>query len=195
LTFSVWGVHPIDLIPIVTLLVIVSGILGFVHHPYNAPQSTTPSSLSKQQVIADIQKQQLTQNKVAQDIRVIHLTTIGNEGFAFATYQVDGQQGFASLLMSSNGYDMSTYILGADKAVPVQYNTLGGDGFEYVTGGIFHHPNVKSAVIIWSDGTAVTIPVQQGFFWYEHKVQKPTDAHVKQVIGITKGGTIVQSQR
>lgn len=182
-------------IGVVTFLVIVSGILGYVHHPYNAPESMTPSYVSKQQVFADIQKQQLTQNKVAQDIRVIHIDTIGNEGFGFATFDVNGKQEFASLLMSAKGYDMSTFTMGTDKAVPVQFNALRGDGFEYVTGGIFYHPNVKSAVIIWSDGTAVTGPVQQGFFWYEHKVHKPTNVHVKQVIGVTSSGTIVQSQR
>ncbi|QSO48454.1 hypothetical protein [Alicyclobacillus mengziensis] len=182
-------------IGIVTVLVIVSGILGYVHQPYNAPHPTTPSYLSKQQIIADIQKQQLTQNKVAQDIRVIHIDTIGNEGFGFATFGVNGKQEFASLLMSAKGYDMSTFTMGTDKAVPVQFNALRGDGFEYVTGGVFDHPSVVSAVMIWSDGTAVTVPVQQGFFWYENKVQKPTDAHVKQLIGITKNGTIVQIQR
>ncbi|GMA64138.1 hypothetical protein NZD89_02145 [Alicyclobacillus fastidiosus] len=181
-------------IGIVTVLVIVSGILGYVHHPYNAPQSTTPSYLSKQQIIADIQKQQLTQNKVAQDVRVMHLKTIGNEGVAFATFRVNGQQEFASLLMSSTGYDMSTYTMGTDKAVTIQYTTLGGDGFEYITGGVFDHPSVVSAVIIWSNGTAVTVPVQNGYFWYEHRVQMPTDPHVKQVVGITSRGTIVQSE-
>ncbi|MCF8564619.1 hypothetical protein LLE49_07655 [Alicyclobacillus tolerans] len=182
-------------IGMVTVLVIVSGILGYVHHAYNAPESMTPSYVSKQQIIADIQKQQLTQNKVAQDIRVIHIDTIGNEGFGFATFGVNGKQEFASLLMSAKGYDMSTFTMGTDKAVPVQFNALRGDGFEYVTGGVFHHPNVKRAVVIWSDGTATTVPVQKGYFWYLYKVQMHTDAHVKQVIGVTSSGTIVQSQR
>ncbi|MCL6445005.1 MAG: hypothetical protein K6T83_16385 [Alicyclobacillus sp.] len=178
----------------VTVLVIASGILGYVHHPYNAPQTTSPSFLSQQQVAADIQKQQLTQNKIAQDIRVIHMNTLGNEGFAFVSFDVNGQQEFASLLISSKGHFMSIYTTDADDAAPIRFNTLSGDGFEYVTGGILDHPNVKSAVVIWSDGTATTVPVQKGFFWYARKVQMPADAYVKQVIGVTKSGAIIRNQ-
>lgn len=179
---------------IVTLLVITAGVLGYATHPQMTPQPASPTFLSQQQVTADIQKQQLQQSKMAQDIRVIHRDTIGSEGFAFATFDVNGKQQFASVIMSRTGYSMSTFTMGTDKAVPIQYVTQRSDGFEYVTGGVFHHPNVKSAVLIWSDGTATTVPVQSGLFWYEHRVQIPADAYVKQVIGVTSSGAIVQSQ-
>lgn len=178
------------------LLVAASGVMGYTSFPQRPTPVPVPVSsfLSEQQVITIIQKQQLQQSKVVQDIRVIHMDANGNEGFAFATFDMNGKKKYASLIISQTGYGMTSFTLGTDKVVPIQFVTQRTDGFEYVTGGIFLNPNVKSAVVIWSNGTAVTVPVRDGLFWYEHKVQISSRVYVKDVIGITTSGAMVQNR-
>lgn len=171
-----------------------SGIVAYAAHSKTPPHPSSHSYIPARQVIQDIQKQQLQQNKVAQHIQMIHMANTQGEGFAFAAFNAGGNPYYASLVVSSTGYNMGTFSMRANKATPIQYVTLLGDGFEFITGGVRSSPSVKSAVMIFSNGTAVSVPVQNGYFWYEHKVQKPTDAYVKQVIGITNTGEMIRNQ-
>jgi hypothetical protein len=179
---------------VVSILVIASGILGFKSHAKNiSPHSN--DILTKEQVISDIQKQQFLRNKSATHVHIIHLTdNARSEGFAFASFDVDGQRQYASLESSGNGYSMSTFTIGTDRRTPIQFVTLSGDGFEYITGGILNDPNVKSAVLVFSNGAAVVVPIEAGYFWYEHKFKTTTPNYLRQVFGITNTAGIIQDK-
>jgi hypothetical protein len=174
--------------------VLIAVTLVFAMRPTgkNSAKSLKPPSTSE--VITDIYKQQIQQDKVATDIRVIHLATVKSEGFAFASYNVAGSKQYASLLLSPNGYSMSTTSFGIDSSRPIQQTTIGADGFEYITGKVIGHSNIKSVVIIFSNGTSVSVRVDKGYFWYEHKAPIQTPVKVKQVIGVTDTGELIQNK-
>jgi len=113
---------------IAAILVVGSGFMGYVTQPKNTSHPLSPSPVSTQQVISDIQNQQLQQNKVAEHIRMIHMEHTEGEGFAFASFDVDGNPLYASLLLSTKGYDMSAFAVRTGKTMPIQYVTLRGCG-------------------------------------------------------------------
>src|ERR1700730_11932206 len=95
-------------IGVTTILVMVSGVMGYAsQHKDIIPRSA--ATLSKEQVTSDIRKQQLLQNKIATQIRIIHIANNAEaDGFAFVSFDVDGHQQYAILAGSRNGYSMST---------------------------------------------------------------------------------------
>ncbi|MCL6442993.1 MAG: hypothetical protein K6T83_05985 [Alicyclobacillus sp.] len=94
---------------VAAILVCLSGVVGYAAHPKNTLPDRAPKVVSAQRVISDIQNQQLQQDKVAKHFRIIHLANAGSEGFAFVSFDVDGNRKYASLVLSPNGFVMSTF--------------------------------------------------------------------------------------
>lgn len=175
-----------------SVLVVIA--LVFALRPPSTHSTKSLKPPSKNEIISDIQKQQIQQGQVAADIRVIQLATVKSEGFAFASFNVEGSQKYASLLLSPSGYSMTTVSFGADSARPIRQTITRGDGFEYITGKVIGHSNIKSVVLIFSNGTTVSLPVDKGYFWYEHKAHIETPVIVKHVIGVTDKGELIQNR-
>ena len=169
----------------------VLGILDYQNHFGNA--SSPP--ITREQVIKDVQKA-ITQNgEVPVNFQMIHINTKDANGFAFVTYQVHGKPQSAIIIASHNGYDMASGFFLPDKKEPIPSFGVSGDGWEFVAGVVNDHPEVKSAVIIFSNGTAAGVPVRNGYYWYEHQVPiTTTNVHYLKVIGITSTGGILTNQ-
>jgi hypothetical protein len=172
---------------------LVLGILDYRTHFGNA--SSPP--ITKDQVIKDVQKA-LTQNgDVPVNFQTIHFNLKKSDGFAFLKYQAHGKPQFAIIIASHNGYEMASGSFLPDKKEPIRSFSVSGDGWEFVAGEVNGHPEVKSAVMTFSNGTAASVPVENGYFWYIHQVKDQSinsNLHYVRVIGITKTGDILNNQ-
>jgi hypothetical protein len=172
---------------------LVLGILDYQNHFGNV--SSPP--ITKDQVIKDVQKA-LTQNgDVPVNFQMIHINTKDANGFAFVKYQAHGKPQFAIIIASHDGYEMASGSFLPDKKEPIRSFSVSGDGWEFVAGMVNGHSEVKSAVMTFSNGTAASVPVENGYFWYIHQVKDQSinsNVHYLKVIGITSTGGIVTNQ-
>jgi len=167
--------------------------LDYQNHFGNA--SSPP--ITREQVIKDVQKA-LTQNgDVPVNFQSIHFNLKKSDWFAFLKYHAHGKPQFAIIIASHNGYEMESGSFLPDKKEPIRSFSVSGDGWEFVAGEVNGHPEVKSAVMTFSNGTAASVPVENGYFWYTHKVEDQSinsNLHYQKVIGITSTGGIVTNQ-
>lgn len=180
-------------IGIVLLLVFAASVIGYLIRSRELASSTaSPYSLSLSRVITSIRQNELLGGVTVNHIRVIHMTNTSRDRFAFASFEVSGHSQYASLDISQKGTSMSLFSFGKDNKTPIRYVVLHGDGFEYVTGAVIDRPNMKSALLLFSNGTVVSVPVVGGYFCCLHKIGT-TNARVslKQVLGVTNHGNIV----
>lgn len=171
-------------------------VLGIVdYHTHFRKVSSPP--ITKEQVLNDVQKA-LTQNgDVPINFQSIHLNLKKSDGFAFVKYQAHGKPHFAITIASHNGYEMASGFFLPDRKEPIRSFSVSGDGWEFVAGTVNGHPEVKSAVMTFSNGTAASVPVENGYLWYIHKVKNQSinsNVHYLKVIGITKIGGILTNQ-
>ena len=163
----------------------------------NVSENIPPPPITREQVMKDVQKA-ITQNgQVPVNLQTIHINTKDGNGFAFVTYQFYGQPHFAITIASHNGYEMASGSFLPDRKEPIRSFSVSGDGWEFVAGTVNGHPEVKSAVMTFSNGTAASVPVENGYFWYTHKVEDQSinsNLHYMKVIGITKTGGILTNQ-
>lgn len=178
---------------VVSTGLLVLGLLGYHKHPEKTPSPP----ITKEKMISDIQKA-LTQNgEVLAQLQVIHINIEDGNGFALVRYQLKGQTSLANIVVSKNGYEVGASSFKPDKKEFIRSLGSSGKGWETVSGLVIGHPEVKSAVIIFSNGTAASVPVRNGYFWYTHKVKEPSmnsNAHYLKVIGITSTGGILTNQ-
>ena len=163
----------------------------------NVTEGTPSPSITRDQVMKEVQKA-ITQNgQVPVNLQTIHINTKDGNGFAFVTYQFYGQPHFAITIASHNGYEMASGSFLPDRKEPIRSFSVSGDGWKFVAGTVNGHPEVKSAVVTFSNGTAASVPVENGYYWYIHQVkEQSTDSniHYVRVIGITKTGGILNNQ-
>ena len=164
----------------------------------NVTEGTPSPSITRDQVMKEVQKA-ITQNgQVPVNLQTIHINTKDGNGFAFVTYQFYGQPHSAIIIASFNGYEMASGSFLPDKKEPIRSFSVSGDGWEFVAGMVNGHPEVKkNAVITFSNGTAASVPVRNGYFWYTHKVKEQStnsNIHYLKVIGITSTGGILTNR-
>ena len=110
------------------------------------------------------------QTRSRRNIRLVHVTHRKDQVLAFATFKVSGRRQYEGLILSSKGYDGGTLLLGSKTTLqPIPYGEMGGSGFEYIIGRIFDHKEVASLLIIFSNGSAVSVIVHNGYLWYSKK--------------------------
>lgn len=170
---------------------LVLGILDYQNITKNIPSPP----ITREQVISDVH-QALTQNgEVPVHMQTLHFNTKDGNGFALVRYQCNGRTSLAEIVVSKNGYEMGSSSFKPDKKEPIRSFGSSGNGWEFVAGLVIGHPEVKSAVIIFSNGTAAGVPVRNGYYWYEHQMpSSTTNVHYLKVIGITSTGGILTKQ-
>lgn len=173
---------------------VVCFVAGVAIGSYRAGhQSSYPSFvLSGQQIVHDVQNP--LPNQIRRNIRLVHVTHRKDKVLAFATFKVSGRRQYEGLILSSKGYDGDSLLLGSNTTLqPIQYGEMGENGFEYIIGRIFDHKDVASLLIIFSNGSAVSVVVHNGYFWYSNKMIGEKMVSVKKVIAVTKTGETIEN--
>jgi hypothetical protein len=175
------------------VLVFVAGIAGKTTGSSDSSKNHLSSNpLSPARVDSYIRQSQLP--KVVHNIRVIHITKTAEVSFVYASFESSGHPEYVGLEVFHNGFNSITFSIDRDKHTPIRYVSLSGDGFEYDTGVVMDHSNVKTAVMIFSDGSAVSVPVKNGYFWYVRRIEaRNKGLSLRRVIGITDQGTVVRN--
>lgn len=110
------------------------GVLDYHSNFRNVASQPSSYLLTTDKVISDIQHQEFQDGNTVSHLRIIHLTNMEGKGFAYVSFDVNGQSQYASMLVTQNGFDMGTASIKKDKAEPIQPMGSVGDGWEYITG-------------------------------------------------------------
>ena len=168
-------------------------VLGILDDQNNF-QNTAASPITREMAISDVHKAFAQNGEVPANLETIHFHLEDGLGFAFVKYQYNNHPELAAIIASKNGYEMASGSFLPDKNEPIPSFGVSGDGWQFIAGLVNNHPEVKSAVIIFSDGTAESVPVQNGYFWYAHQAPSSfSNVHFLKVIGITNTGGILMN--
>ncbi len=166
-------------------------VLGVQTYAVNRRSSSPAAKLfSAKQVTLDVQNQLFAKSRVPRHIRVIHLARKSGKGLAFASFEVNGRPCFEGFVMVPSGYGSNSFQLKDTVSRPIQYGELGDGGIEYIFGRVFA-PNVRSVLVIFSNGRTVSLATNNGYFWYG--VDSSKAGRIKEIMAVTDSGNTIKN--